>query len=229
MNRFKRTFTLLLTVALLFSGSSLAHSGRTDPSGGHRDNRNVSGLGYYHYHHGYPAHLHPNGICPYRSQTTTPSSSTSTSVSVSRPAPKPKTGIVACDVRTFINGAEIPTFAYNGNPNVIVVIAEDLGCYGFDLGWDSALRTITITKNSAKPISPIDMTYYRGLSAGTFLWNVIDSPVYTVLKEKPEDYGYSLGTVYNLNGYTAIPVDELSAFGQFLWNGEDRLIDILIP
>lgn len=43
-----------------------AHSGRTDASGGHRDNKNASGLGSYHYHcGGYPAHLHPNGVCPY--------------------------------------------------------------------------------------------------------------------------------------------------------------------
>lgn len=44
------------------------HSGRTDSAGGHRDNRNISGLGYYHYHcGGYPPHLHSNGSCPYRS------------------------------------------------------------------------------------------------------------------------------------------------------------------
>lgn len=43
-----------------------AHSGRTDANGGHKDNKNVSGLGSYHYHcGGYPAHLHPNGVCPY--------------------------------------------------------------------------------------------------------------------------------------------------------------------
>ncbi len=43
-----------------------AHSGRTDSNGGHRDNKNKSGLGSYHYHcGGYPAHLHTNGICPY--------------------------------------------------------------------------------------------------------------------------------------------------------------------
>ena len=43
-----------------------AHSGRTDSNGGHRDNRNASGLGSYHYHcGGYPAHLHENGVCPY--------------------------------------------------------------------------------------------------------------------------------------------------------------------
>ncbi|WP_138311747.1 MULTISPECIES: YHYH domain-containing protein [unclassified Clostridium] len=45
---------------------SQAHSGRTDANGGHRDNKNASGLGSYHYHcGGHPAHLHPNGVCPY--------------------------------------------------------------------------------------------------------------------------------------------------------------------
>ncbi len=45
-----------------------AHSGRTDSNGGHRDNKNKSGLGSYHYHcGGHPAHLHTNGICPYDS------------------------------------------------------------------------------------------------------------------------------------------------------------------
>ena len=29
-----------------------AHSGRTDANGGHKDNKNVSGLGAYHYHCG---------------------------------------------------------------------------------------------------------------------------------------------------------------------------------
>jgi uncharacterized protein YjdB len=43
----------------------LAHPGRTDSRGGHKDNQNKSGLGYYHYHHGYGPHLHTNGICPY--------------------------------------------------------------------------------------------------------------------------------------------------------------------
>lgn len=58
-----------------------AHSGRTDSSGGHRDNKNKSGLGSYHYHHGYPAHLHPGGVCPYSSSNTSTSSSSSASTS----------------------------------------------------------------------------------------------------------------------------------------------------
>lgn len=61
-----------------------AHSGRTDSSGGHKDNKNKSGLGSYHYHcGGHPAHLHENGVCPYAnsSTTTSPSSSTNTTSS----------------------------------------------------------------------------------------------------------------------------------------------------
>ena len=44
-----------------------AHSGRTDSSGGHYD----SNTGKYHYHHGYPAHQHTGGVCPYESKDNT--------------------------------------------------------------------------------------------------------------------------------------------------------------
>lgn len=48
-----------------------AHSGKTDANGGHKDKKNVSGLGAYHYHcGGNPAHLHENGVCPYASGST---------------------------------------------------------------------------------------------------------------------------------------------------------------
>lgn len=61
---------MVLSLALMTSVSPVdAHSGRTDSSGGHRDNKNKSGLGSYHYHHGYGPHLHTNG-CPYSSTTT---------------------------------------------------------------------------------------------------------------------------------------------------------------
>ena len=40
---------------------TLAHSGGTDSNGGHYDRS----TGEYHYHHGYPAHQHINGVCPY--------------------------------------------------------------------------------------------------------------------------------------------------------------------
>lgn len=60
------SFITAITVILSAPFSVFAHSGRTDSNGGHRDNKNKSGLGSYHYHcGGHPAHLHPNGVCPY--------------------------------------------------------------------------------------------------------------------------------------------------------------------
>ncbi len=43
------------------------HQGRTDSNGGHHDwmNKMGKGFGYYHYHHGNPAHSHTNGVCSY--------------------------------------------------------------------------------------------------------------------------------------------------------------------
>ncbi len=72
------SLSLLLSAACISAvcpGASLfatAHSGGTDASGGHHDYHNKSGLGPYHYHHGYPAHLHENGICPYENALPVP-------------------------------------------------------------------------------------------------------------------------------------------------------------
>ena len=65
----KKIFALFTLVSLL----AFAHPGRTDANGGHYDRKN----GTYHYHHGYPAHDHPNGVCPYESPKTISSKSMS--------------------------------------------------------------------------------------------------------------------------------------------------------
>lgn len=70
---------------ILIGANAYAHSGRTDSSGGHKDNKNKSGLGSYHYHcGGHPAHLHTNGVCPYSSSSSSSKSSTSSSSSSSK-------------------------------------------------------------------------------------------------------------------------------------------------
>lgn len=66
MKKRKITSLLLAATITLTPVTNLAHSGRTDARGGHKDNNNISGLGSYHYHcGGHPAHLHKNG-CPYK-------------------------------------------------------------------------------------------------------------------------------------------------------------------
>lgn len=74
MKKFKKLSALFIASTLVFGSVAPttlvdAHSGRTDAQGGHKDNKNVSGLGSYHYHHGYSAHLHKNGKCPYKKTT----------------------------------------------------------------------------------------------------------------------------------------------------------------
>lgn len=78
-----------LAMALFMcTSSAYGHSGRTDSSGGHKDNKNVSGLGPYHYHcGGYPAHLHTNGVCPYSSSSNNSSSSSNSNSKPSSSAP----------------------------------------------------------------------------------------------------------------------------------------------
>ena len=69
---------ILLTALLLISLVTImafAHSGRTDSNGGHYDHS----TGEYHYHHGYPAHQHTGGVCPYSNSGTSASSSKSSS------------------------------------------------------------------------------------------------------------------------------------------------------
>lgn len=57
----KKKIIAALCLTLLLIPAAGAHSGRTDANGGHWDNS----TGEYHYHHGYPAHQHENGVCPY--------------------------------------------------------------------------------------------------------------------------------------------------------------------
>ena len=63
------TLVLVLAVICMLAGCLMAdaHSGRTDAKGGHYDRS----TGEYHYHHGYPAHQHPNGVCPYENDVET--------------------------------------------------------------------------------------------------------------------------------------------------------------
>ena len=86
----KKSFIFFLLITMCFSVCCSAHSGKTDSSGGHY-NRST---GEYHYHHGYPAHQHTNGSCPYNFDDQTGSrsgSSASSSVPFERISPKEET------------------------------------------------------------------------------------------------------------------------------------------
>ena len=84
-----RLLKLLLAIGLCLNIPlvALAHSGRTDSSGGHYD----YDTGEYHYHHGFSAHQHEDtdgdGIldCPYRINGKLETDSSSSSNKITRP------------------------------------------------------------------------------------------------------------------------------------------------
>ena len=57
----KKQIPLILALCLALSATAIAHPGKTDSNGGHYD----QSTGQYHYHHGYEAHQHTGGVCPY--------------------------------------------------------------------------------------------------------------------------------------------------------------------
>ncbi|WMM25637.1 peptidoglycan-binding protein [Tissierella sp. MB52-C2] len=82
----KRRITSLMLAATiaLTPATTLGHPGKTDSNGGHKDNKNKSGLGSYHYHcGGNPAHLHSDGVCPYSSSSAKSSTSSTKKSSTS--------------------------------------------------------------------------------------------------------------------------------------------------
>lgn len=77
-----RKLLVLLMVAVLMISPAFAHPGGTDGKGGHWNHS----TGEYHYHHGYSAHDHEDGVCPYEfdDKTGERSGSSSGSSSVSK-------------------------------------------------------------------------------------------------------------------------------------------------
>jgi hypothetical protein len=67
-------------IALVCAVPTAAHSGGTDANGGHWNHK----TGEYHYHHGYSAHQHPGGVCPYDALTSASNQSSSSSSSASK-------------------------------------------------------------------------------------------------------------------------------------------------
>lgn len=104
--KLKRVLTIFFSVllAICCTITTFAHSGRTDGSGGHKDNKNKSGLGSYHYHcGGYPAHLHRGGYCPY-----TDVFPSSVSITVGKK-------VLGIGEKTDISGAVYPANSCNTN------------------------------------------------------------------------------------------------------------------
>lgn len=165
--KLKKIFALAMSL-LMCTCTAYGHSGRTDGSGGHHDYQNKSGLGSYHYHcGGHPAHLHPNGVCPYSSANSGSSSSSSGSSSSSSKAAAPNPNInnvylmhtmpqmtvgESYTANAVSNNASAPLIWSSSNPDVAsvdsttgTVTARNIGTAVITVsnGYKSASYTVT--------------------------------------------------------------------------------------
>lgn len=185
-----------------FSVQTLAHSGRTDAYGGHKDNNNVSGLGYYHYHHGYSAHLHKDGVCQYDESLQKNNTKKSNVTKIS-------------DIEVYINTEFIPSVNYK---DYIYVIAEDLENYGYDVIWDNDTRTIKIKRNTNKSIKSYT---HKNMDKS---YSVENSDIKAYLFNSDTN-SYDLIESYNIGGNTII---KFSCLGNPVWNGIKRTTTLTI-
>ena len=175
------TIIAIIVVLLSLPTVNLAHKGRTDANGGHKDNQNKSGLGPYHYHcGGYPAHLHDGGVCPYTSSpapasTTSTSSSSSSSTSSTTTPKKVNPSKVEIDVKDLEiligeskkitatvspSNAEDKTVTWKSSDKEIVMVDSE----GEVLALGVGDATITVTTSNGKEatvnvsVKPIKVT-----------------------------------------------------------------------
>ena len=140
----KRLYALTVMFVLVFTSLAFAHSGRTDSSGGHRDNKNKSGLGSYHYHcGGYSAHLHKNGNCPYSSSASKAiksSSNTNTTKKVVSASSKTVTPEKRVDI--IVNGNTLSeAYAIQEDGRTLVALRPIFDALDVSLHWDSETQT----------------------------------------------------------------------------------------
>lgn len=201
---------VMVFMSLALSLPAMAHSGRTDAQGGHRDNKNVSGLGSYHYHcGGNPAHLHKNGICPY-----------STTVVVKQPTQKQtakaKEITSYTDIRVFINGYEIPAFHYQDNS---YILAEDLSNFGFDVTWEENTRELKIVRNIEKTITALSN------ADTTRQYDIENTDIQTIGINGSDTQQLKS---YNIGGQTIVKFDDLEIFGTVNWDGINRVTTLTL-
>lgn len=123
------------------------------------------------------------------------------------------------DMRTFVNGSEMPTFYHGGSNPHAVIIAEDMANYGFDVSFDDAARILYITRNYEKKCDPIPLDIYKGRN-GQKAFGVMNSNIKVVLTDG--NYSYTFADAYNVGGYMCISIDEFNDMYDFEWNGSEH-------
>lgn len=120
------------------------------------------------------------------------------------------------DIIAYINNYAIPSYAVNGTSSVV---AEDLKNFGFNVLWDAGARTLVISRNNEYEVH--QMSFKKTAAEGSFFADVLETDIGVFANGKKI-------TSYAINGYTMIPVEELSMFGEVYWVESERALKLWV-
>ncbi|WP_242972855.1 hypothetical protein [Anaeromicrobium sediminis] len=229
----KRITSVLLALALSFT-VSYGHSGRTDCSGGHHDNKNKSGLGSYHYHHGYGPHLHENGVCPYEVKNTVEAcSSPVNTVTMVKKAPTVNSNEVKVTLVNYpvqINGVTIdnskqkyPIISYN-NITYLPLTWNNGQALGFRPKWREESKSLHIyLEETEGKLEQELLKEETNSSEKSYTCEKVDFDVYIDYYLVSGDSEYP---VLNYKGIIYLPLtsDNVTKLGiSFVWSNEEGI------
>lgn len=118
-----------------------------------------------------------------------------------------------------------PIESYNIN-NYTYVVAEDLTKYGFNVVWDDAARTLSITHDVHKgyelALNKEKINIKKSdIPTGKHYCNVYSTDIKTYLEGKQID-------AFNVDGRTMIQIDNLAQYGEFYYDDTKRMVELRI-
>ncbi len=122
------------------------------------------------------------------------------------------------DIGAYINNYPIQSYIFNDKT---IVFAKDLASYGFFVSWDEESRCTSITRNLFGTITPQEKVYKNSLRAGMPDKSVLSTDITAKIDGR-------IFPCANIDGHTVIYFDDLAAFGNLLWDSENRAIKLTI-
>ena len=135
------------------------------------------------------------------------------------------TNIFSTDIRTYINEKEIPCHYFLGKTKSLLLRAEDLQNYGFDLIYTPEDNTVYLSFNNQKEATPIASEENKVSGNPVYKMYTLSKPRVVLLAE---DCCIEFKTVYSTNGYCFIDVDELARNFDYVWNNDNRSANISV-
>jgi len=121
---------------------------------------------------------------------------------------------LSSDIHAYVNGQMLPCLIINDRT---AIVAEDLRSCGFDVIWEPVERKLEISENTSHPTGKTGSrttTDYAAFAGKDRM--ILASDIKTFLQQKEI-------ASFNIDGYTAIYLSELAAYGEVKWDPLQRV------